>query len=83
MLCVESYLCYTEEQIVRIFKCCFMFNAVYLEAKKLYIMKLPSCSMTFDVKYSPMPRTEGYMVSYRTASAKTDCRGRLIDEKRK
>lgn len=54
------HLSWFEEQIVRI--ACFM----WYYAKKLYIMKLPKYIIAFDVKYLPMPRTEGYMVLYVT-----------------
>lgn len=73
------YMLSVGEQIVRISKCCFMFNVVCLGAKALYFMKLPGCSMMFE--YFLMPRTEGYMVSCRTNTAKTNCRERCIDEK--
>lgn len=49
----------------------------------MFIVKLPNYIVVFDVKYSLMPRTEGYIVCNRAATAKTDCRrGRFIDEKR-
>ncbi len=51
---------------------------------EMFIVKLPNYIVVFDVKYSLMPRTEGYMVYNRTNTAETDCRrARFIDEKGK